>query len=1219
MNKNIREFINNDLPKEKQFVPDYTKKKPHKNVVNDSTFNRSLSKNGSTVKDKNQYNDLKSITELSSEKNMKLTENTPKNYIISPKDGNFQNFEFTQGGIGINSLKTPNSDEIDRKMNFFDSGDQQKKVKIQTLKSLDSEFLSINDKNFHEFSSNFAKENNQIDEKVKLMELKQKVNNYKEKFKNLELNNNNQDNNSNQKLNISYKSSENNEKNEKVTHKLKKSNETNIISFKQNLNIKSSKSSEEAVKQRILEITQTNAVLKIQGFVRWVKHFKEHPSEFQEENNEENEENDEMSYNPNNASDRQDYNNKNRYNLNQSEEIKDQYLNTNEEKKQDESASRNFESEEGNNQNDQRNIYQGESNNVSEEIRYKNYDKSHKEKSNSASDERYNNYSDDNEVFNKSVNSKDVDSRNNNSIRIQENISVDNKTDRSNSVKQEDKSKGEIINESNVSDNFRKNNSRKGSSESQKNVQNNLIVQNNNNNQINPSANRNLQYEQQEVSNINSSFKSDYSRKCYSAQRMRDNSTIILSPNSMDSPRLHNIQNLIKRQINESHEERDSIDQGMSKSDVYNDSYANEEVNNTSDFKNIDNNNNSFNNSNKMVLKSKKDGKVAPKLNLLDLGKKSKRSRSETSENNENVDISINSSSAKNNIINRSNDKLNQISHGSNNSNNPNNFKLNKNLKNSPKEIQSNDNINVLSNEVIENFNINNLISSQESILSRKLDDDIILKSSKISEKDLLVGLNQTKKIVDEEKNYLGSSQGSNTSIKGLVKSPQLKEDNNSNKSKEDLNIAENKSFESKYTFKNDDYKRNNVDVEKNEKFSLASSHDSKLSLTLKDLNKDLPSQNFISCLKQSNVEIEQEPLTDEIRQTSKEERRSMQESQSRVKNRNEDNNNIDQFSSNQDDISSKRIIVDANNQRNNQRFEHNLTDNDIEADKDVNNMVDWQFSLNTDKTLEKDVNTLSSNRSEKNKVDIYEEKNEIDDNLLYKEAAPNKTQEVKENHSVNPNNSYNDFEYGENFGDGDENNDNFDEILNDKVANDSIHKLGQSDDHNLKKGAEIKSDREDMFKIENDDTNLRLSNLLDDVKSNSNSELNTLSPHLIPSEMRDNNNTISKMINSRYQDYIESDRDKTITERKNDVLLVEKKIEKEIILSDEDMRLADEITESLINQLVKETMESLIPKKKNIILNNNANNSVNQSYASNTSETSRGMFIFNPRFIDVL
>ena len=168
------------------------KKKSAKNINNPNKLtneNKASSKNTSIdnfdksdhkVNNNTQFKDLKAITELS-EKNPKMTENTPKNYIISPKD-NFHGFGFN---YGVNSIITPNSEEIDKKMNFFESGDNHK-PKIQTLKSLDSEFLSINDKNITEFSNNFNKDNKQIDEKAKVTELKQKLNTYKEKFKNIE-------------------------------------------------------------------------------------------------------------------------------------------------------------------------------------------------------------------------------------------------------------------------------------------------------------------------------------------------------------------------------------------------------------------------------------------------------------------------------------------------------------------------------------------------------------------------------------------------------------------------------------------------------------------------------------------------------------------------------------------------------------------------------------------------------------------------------------------------------------------------------------------------------------------------------------------------------------------------------------------------------------------------------------------------------------------------
>jgi len=697
----------------------------------------------------------------------------------------------------------------------------------------------------------------------------------------------------------------------------------------------------------------------------------------------------------------------------------------------------------------------------------------------------------------------------------------------------------------------------------------------------------------------NNSFRSDYSRKCYSVQQNRNNSTIILSPNSVDSPRLHNIiaiKQLIDRQRSEKSmsQSGSEIRQHTQNSHYSQDFYENQqseenEINNTSDYKNVGGNDSkndisirSNQSAGKISLKPK-DG--APKLNLLDLAKK-KSNKSQRSESSEQLNISIRSSDKNFEVMNYEN----SLKNPANNSNSlqGNLFKSGKNLKNSPREIQSNNNVTSSSRDPIEINNKNNLISSQESSLSRK-ENKYMMNEFNTSESPQK---NQTEERNDERDN-LASSFKSNVSVKvfdskrdannnPIILNNQL----NNSRTKEDAlseHSKNNNSFESKFTFKRE-YNRKE-DGEKN------SSIDSK-----KEYNEESSTQNKEKNNNDSKV-VEKAFIVD-IPMPSSEERVPVYETQNSAyfvgSNREESLLNEEEALKG----SVRSLKPELTSKLSNRDKSEIYSELDIEADKDNKDQIDWQISLATEKTFDKD-NNLISNRSDKGFV----QKTEGDEDL--KEIVHQKTKEIKENQEANQNNSYNDFIDDENLGSIDENdNSNLTDIMKDKY------------EEELKKDkspVEVKSDREDIFKFKGDSQeSFKMDNLLDDIKSNS--DFNSLSPHIFPSD-KDKSTSV---INARYQEYMESDRkSQNLTDRVTSDRPTDNKASIPPTLSNEETKIGEVLTELLLKELISKEIEKFIPKKKNIIITS-PNISVNTSHLSNTSELSRGRFSFNFRFFHV-
>ncbi len=1237
----IREFINNDLPREKQFAPNYIKKQNSvKNLTGASNFKRPSSKTVTSV-DKNEnrsekntkenFNNLKSITELS-EKNNRLTENTPKNYIISPKD-NLQGFEFSN--YGINSIKTPNSEEIDKKMNFFESGDHTNKVKINTLKSMESEVLNFAEKNLSDFSNQFIRDNNTrvVDEKAKLTELRNQTNIFKEKFKNMQ-NAGNFANNNHSKQD-SHFSNESFPKNnieliEKVNPKPKKLSNNNSISFKQNLmsqpeantaNKQKPKDLEDDyTKSRIMEITMHNAAIKIQNFVRYVKYLREHYEEFENQDmmqdHEENEAEEMEGYSDYNKSEHnQQFMPSQEYNEEEIE-ISQRYNRDSERMPHSERRNNSFDAKSKNkslSKLDQSNSKYEEEINISEEKQFEISSKSNNKASEGKVEksDRTVSQNQPSVIINNNTDSKNLSPNyeenlsNATSNRPKENSNVNSERERENLCSNKDDFNELKI--STVSARKNDNNSLTNSQKEYNSLGSNQafksIAANKDTNSLSNRGNQREETEQKrsnENLSANNSFRSDYSRKCYSVQQNRNNSTIILSPNSVDSPRLHNIiaiKQLIDRQRSEKSLSQSGSELRQHSQNSHNysqDFYENQqseenEINNTSDYKNVGGNDSkndisirSNQSAGKINLKPK-DG-APPKLNLLDLAKK-KSNKSQRSETSEQLNISIRSSDKNFEVMNYEN----SLKNPSNNSNSMqgNLFKSGKNLKNSPRELQSNNNVTSSSKDPIEINNKNNLISSQESSLSRK-ENKYMMNEFNTSDSQK----NQTVEKNDEREN-LASSLKSNVSVKvfdskrdannnPIILNNQL----NNSRTKEDAlseHSKNNNSFESKFTFKREYNRRE--DGEKN------SSIDSK-----KEYNEESSTHNKDKNNNESKV-VEKGFIVD-IPMPSCEERVPVYETQNSAyftgSNREESLLNEEEALKGSVRSLKPELISKLSNRDKSEIY----SELDIEADKDNKDHIDWQISLNTEKTFDKD-NNLISNRSEK----PFVQKTEGDEDL--KEIVHYKTKEIKENQEANQNNSYNDFIDDENLGSIDENdNSNLTDIMKDKYEEES-----KKD----KSPVEIKSDREDIFKFKGDSQeSFKMDNLLDDIKSNS--DFNSLSPHIFPSD-KDKSTSV---INARYQEYMESDRkSQNLTDRVPSDRPIENKAPIAPKLSKEETKIGEVLTEFLLKELISKEIEKLIPKKKNIIITI-PNISVNTSHMSNTSEMSRGIFSFNFRFLHV-
>ena len=1204
----IREFINNDLPKEKQFVPDYMRKKNSaKNINNPNKLtneNKASSKNTSIdnfdksdhkVNNNTQFKDLKAITELS-EKNPKMTENTPKNYIISPKD-NFHGFGFN---YGVNSIITPNSEEIDKKMNFFESGDNHK-PKIQTLKSLDSEFLSINDKNFTEFSNNFNKDNKQIDEKAKLTELKQKLNTYKEKFKNIENVNGNLV--ENQKIsNIANESFPQNNidliemKNSKLS---KKKSENNSISFKQNLNVqtggensqvnkaKKAKEEEANINRRIMEITMNNAAIRLQNLFRYIKYYREHYNEFQdqEESNQGNSDN----YMESESKIMTENNSENGYKLSDPNEQYSVSVNNKNQYEEDEEEIDKSERQ----MNSDRNHYNERINNsykaksIKNQLDESNMEKSQKEVSNRGMQQ----YSIVHSAKSSPYSNKDfVDECNINSER---NLNDSNRQIPEKSI---DTSRVKSISD------------RKGNDNSYQGTPKKRPFNNNNQIKDSPTEKSIKNNESPGMSVNNSSFRSDYSRKCYSVQQNRNNSTIILSPNSFEAPHLHNIialKDLIQRQrqeksmSHESSENQPNYSHSVKSQEYieYNNiednemSNLNELGNSISDSKNDISVTSNKSAGSRLNLKQKPG---APKLNLLDLGKKNKSSRSEKSISSEQINVSCQSFDKNFDIINYENSLKKNSETNSNKINGNNNIFKN---KTKPKEVQSNNNV-VGSRDPIDlSKNKNHLISSQESNGSRKdgiMDHNNLSGHSENPKKNALLSSRESK--IDNDDEAEGLSHKSSSKISGKVFhgkkeiSPKEVEYVNqpSNENNEELSNKSNQN--NSYTLKNKRSKNLNDEVEIN---SVNSQEPNQISLKKNDdkmiINSDV-----------------KEHLKLNIPLPNREESKSVNEGKSSSKNINNPDNNQDRDELQKSGISNKQMTVqELSNISGRHKQDSSKSDInsefDIDAEKDANNnLIDWQISLHTEKTIERENNNTLSNRSDKYNF-FFQTKTEEKADEDYKDIGKH-TKEIKDNHSANHNNSYNDFIDDDNLGnivDIDDNS-NLDDMLKDKPDEDA-KRFNTSFDDKQDKINEINSEREDLFKKANFNDKINLNNLLDDVKSNS--ELNTLSPHLFEKEKT---NTV---INARYKDLTDSDRksnDKNVSD-----IIVDKKETRVPSLNKEELKLVDDMTELLMNLIVKQEFENLIPKKRNNNGQNNSNvSSLNNSQISasgNNGETSRG------------
>lgn len=173
--KEVREFINNYVDPKNKLMPELDQDKFIKNSLYNN-HNDSLKEKSYILSKKTKEGELNRITEIS-EKNQKLTEISPKNMMISPKE------QYSNSEIHVRSKTHENrdeSEEISQKLNYFESRITSGVKSSQVKSQIDQEFLSQN-----ENSSNFSPEN--LESKIqKVEEMKNQLNAMKEKFERFE-------------------------------------------------------------------------------------------------------------------------------------------------------------------------------------------------------------------------------------------------------------------------------------------------------------------------------------------------------------------------------------------------------------------------------------------------------------------------------------------------------------------------------------------------------------------------------------------------------------------------------------------------------------------------------------------------------------------------------------------------------------------------------------------------------------------------------------------------------------------------------------------------------------------------------------------------------------------------------------------------------------------------------------------------------------------------